>query len=100
MNQLMDNIIKSVKKRPKFFDESAIDYVYRNCSGKCGLKEFITASLTFSLLSIPHEREGSEDGEDSRIFRKKLVKLTRDLKELYLAVFKYLRGTGYGMTAP
>lgn len=99
-DQLMDCIIKSVKKRTKFLDRSAMDYVYRDCDGKCGLKRFITACFVFTLLGFVHEGGALEDSDDDGLSSDVLMKLTRDKKELHLAVFQYLGEIGDCMIAP
>ena len=45
MDRLMDIIHTAVGEMRELLNESAMDYVYKNCVGECGLKRFIEEFL-------------------------------------------------------
>jgi hypothetical protein len=85
----MDSIHTAVGEMRELLNESAMDYVYRNCAGECGLKRFIAEFLVSAILDHREERFHLQGG--AHIDTEELVKLTQDHEDLHFAVFEMLR---------
>lgn len=89
MDRLMDRIHTSVRNQRNLL-ESALDYVYKNCAGYCGLKGFMAKFIVYAIVNYCNANIG---GWEIDMSTEGLRKLTPDNEELYQAVFELLRDT-------
>jgi hypothetical protein len=99
MDRPMDSIHTSIGEMRELLNESAMDYVYKNFAGECGLKRFIAEFLVYAILDHHEERFHLQGG--AHIDTEELVKLTQDHADLHFAVFEILRcSNGHIMPTP
>jgi hypothetical protein len=92
MDKLMNSIHDSVRDQRGLLDLSAMDYVYRNCAGSCGLKRFIAELFVYCIVET---WDGTEQLKGTpEISIKERVKLVRDHEELHFAIFDILGSSG------